>query len=233
MRYGVRFRFLGLALTLLLTPVLSWAQETWAEYSMMGQRRAAQLWSGGKPASQFAWAPQSAAESHVYWGEPNTWPPTYHERFIVSGDWILLDGWWGNGTYYTVRVTHERLCDITCTRCTTIATSGPQHYVRRQIPTNAYCLKADGDITEMSSGKKLRFGHTQAYWPPAPCSNAYISRQRCIRQWESWWDDNNGTPYQRKLDRDQYLAKGLGNGFLVQTYFPSSWRADMRYFWDY
>ncbi|TXH77275.1 MAG: hypothetical protein E6Q88_02100 [Lysobacteraceae bacterium] len=208
------------------------AQETWAEYSMMGQRRAAQIWSGGAAVSQFAWAPQSATESHVYWGDPQAWPPTYHERFIVSGDWVLLDGWWGNGTYYTLRVTNERYCDISCNQCATIATSGPQHYVRRQIPTAAYCLKADGVITELSSGKRLRFGHTQVYWPPASCSNAYISGQRCIRQWESWWDDN-GTSYQRKIDRDQYLAKGLGNGFIIQTYYPAPWRADMRYFWNY
>lgn len=232
----MEFRYRLIALWIVLASALSapaaQAQETWQEYSMMGQRRAAQLWSGGVAASQYAWAPQNANESHVYWGDPNAWPPTYHERFIVSGDWILLDGWWGNGTYYTLRVTDERLCDITCNQCTTIATSGPQHYVKRQIPAGAYCLKADGVITEQSSGKTLRFGHTQAYWPPATCSNAYYSGQRCIRQWESWWDDN-GTPYQRKLDRDQYLAKGMGNGFIVQTYFPSSWRADMRYYWNY
>lgn len=206
--------------------------ETWADYSMMGQRRAAQIWAGNVLAAQYAWAPVTANESHIYWGDANNWPPEYHERLIREGDWVMLDGWWGNGTYYILRVTQEELCDGTCSNCTTLATSGRQHYVKWTVPETAYCLRARGTVTEEFSGKVLQFGHTQAYWPPAPCSNAYYSGQRCIRQWESWWDDNP-KPYQRRVDRDQYLAKGIGQGFTVDQYFPSPWHAELRYYWNY
>jgi hypothetical protein len=206
--------------------------ETWADYSMMNTRRAAQIWAEGVAISQYAWAPQLSGESHIYWGDPFQWPPQYHERFIDDGEWIMLDGWWGNGTYYKVRITEEKICDSTCTNCIIIASSGPQHYTKRNVSSSTYCLKAEGSVTEQSSGNMFHFGHTQVYWAPTICSNAYISNQRCIRQWESWWDDN-GTTYQRKVDRDGYLAKGIGPGFKIYQYFPTPWQADLRYYWDY
>lgn len=207
--------------------------ETWAEYSMNQTRRAGQIWADGAPVSQFVWAPQGDTESHIYWGDPIKWPHQYHESFIQGDEWIMLDGWWDNGTYYSLRVIEETLCEATCnSTCTTIATSGPQHYTKRKIQTAAYCLKASGTITEQSTGKIIKFGHTQVYWPPTTCGNAYMSNHQCIRQWESWWDDNR-TSYQRKLDRDVYLAKGIGPGFSIYQYFPSPWHAELRYYWDY
>ena len=206
--------------------------ETWGEYFMMGKRRAGQIWSEGQAVSQYAWNPINGNESHIYWGDPNKWPPEYRERFIIEGDWVMLDGWWDNGTYYLLRVTQEKLCDISCENCEVIATIGRQHYTKRVIPEVPYCLRAVGTITEEFSGNQIIFGHTQAYWPAAPCQNRYYRNEVCIRQWESWWDDN-GTPYQRKVDRDQYLARGIGPGFALYQYFPIVWQADLRYFWGY
>lgn len=206
--------------------------ETWADYSMMGKRRTGQIWASGKVASQFQWVPRSATEADVYYGDPENWPPEYRERFVRDGDWVMLHGWWGNGTYYEVSVGKEELCDRDCESCTTIATSGPQHYAKWSIPAQPYCLRAEGVITEQSSGKTLRFGHTQWYGAPAPCANSYFSGQRCISQREVWWDDN-ATPYQRKLDRRQQLAKNLGPGFTIDQVFPASWKAELRHYSDH
>lgn len=212
--------------------------ELWGDYSMMDHRRAGQLWSDGVAVSQFAWSPQPNGESHVFWGDPAAWPPDSAEHFYVEGKWVMLDGWGNGNVYYTQRMTQEQMCDASCNNCQTISTGGAQHYALWEVPKTAYCLKADGVITEHPSGLNFRFGHTQVYFPPAPCSNTWITGRMCIRQWESWWDAN-GTPYQRKLERDQYLAKGLGNGFIIQTYYnhdtggPTNWRAEGRWYWDY
>lgn len=204
------------------------ATETWADYSMMWKRRTGQIWASGKIASQFQWVPRSATEADVYHGDPDKWPPEYRERFVRDGEWVMLQGWWGNGTYYAVNVSKEELCDQDCGSCTTVATSGPQHYAKWAIPGQPYCLRAEGVVTEQSSGKTLRFGHTQWYGAPAPCANSYFSGQRCISQREVWWDDNS-TPYQKKLDRKQQLAKGLGPGFTIDQVFPAPWKAELRH----
>ncbi|GAA4195452.1 hypothetical protein GCM10022252_41260 [Streptosporangium oxazolinicum] len=211
------------------------AGETYGDYSRFGARSAGQYWTGGQAAGQWTWKPLSSTTSEISWGDPAKWPPTYAEKFVRTGGWLMLDGWRDNGTYYRVRVTKEQIGDASCGSLRTLATSGLQHYVQWDIPSRAYCLKAWGTITEESSGKVIRFGHTQIWSPPAPCSNRYLTGQTCIKQWESWWDnkDDRDGPITRKLDRDQLIARGKGMAFDIHQYFPKTWQAEARSYWTW
>jgi hypothetical protein len=42
------------------------------------------------------------------------------------------------------------------------------------------------------------------------------------------WADDNGAPYGVKLDRVNFLAAGLGPGFLIVQIVPKLWRAEWR-----
>lgn len=210
---------------------VSASSETFADYSMMfqSQRRAGQFYSGGAVAGNWTWEPQSATQSYIDWGTND------RENYIQQGNWVMIDGWWGNGTYYTERVTQELICDASGQNCSPLPSSGGlQHYVQWSVPSGSYMLKAWGTITEQSSGKFFDFGHTQIWSGPQTCSNQYLGSQTCIKQWESWWDNNGqpGQPITRKLERDNFLARGIGMAFTVLQYYPSSWRADLRSYWD-
>lgn len=203
-------------------------RETWADFTMMGSQRGATLWSAGNPASHFQWSRASADEAHAQWTDPTrNNAPTSNERFLRVGDWVMLDGWWGNGTYYTQRIERDEWCDAACGNCTTIATEGPQHYARWQVPATDYCLRTEGRIVEQSSGKSFRFRHVQVWSAPRPCANGSQREERCIIQHETWWDDNQ-TPFERKLERSIYIAKGLGLGFRIEQSFPKPWQAEQR-----
>lgn len=234
------FRYISLAVVALgLLPSVPAQAETAGEvygaYSRMMSRSAGQFWADGKAAGQWAWKPLSDTTSEISWGDPAKWPPNYAEKFVHDGDWVMLDGWRDNGTYYRVRVTKEQIGDAKCDDLRTLATSGRQHYVKWDIPGQAYCLKAWGTITEESSGKVVDFGHTQIWSPPAPCSNAKYGRKTCVKQWESWWDNQGapGKPITRKLERDQFIARGIGMAFAIQQYFPKSWRAEAHSDWTW
>ncbi|MFI7641552.1 hypothetical protein [Nonomuraea sp. NPDC049400] len=211
------------------------AGENYGQYSQFAERSAGQHWADGQAAGQWTWKPLSSTTSEISWGDPKKWPPDYAEKFVHDGDWLMLDGWRDNGTYYKLRVTKEQIGDAKCGNLRTFATSGQQHYVKWDIPAQGYCLKAWGTLTEQSSGKVVDFGHTQIWSPPAPCSNRYLSGKTCIKQWESWWDNNGdpGKPIARKLERDQYLARGLGMAFKIQQYFPKNWLSEARSYWNW
>jgi hypothetical protein len=66
--------------------------ENYGEYSLMFEKAASQYYAGGTAAGQWAWAPLSATESDISWGDANAWPPKSAEHFIHDGDWVLLDG---------------------------------------------------------------------------------------------------------------------------------------------
>jgi hypothetical protein len=210
--------------------------ETYADYSMLFERSAGQYWSGDQVAGQWAWNPQSDSESHISWGDPAAWPPTYGEEFVHDGDWVVLEGWHDNGTFYRLDLTTERIGDGNCENMEDLPVDGPgQHYVQWEIPTEAYCLEAVGVIVEESSGIEIDFSHTQIWSPPAPCANEYYTDQTCIKQWESWSDNNGspGEPVELRLERDQYIAKGIGMAFMIDQTFPTSWRADLRSNWNW
>ncbi|MEU7747273.1 hypothetical protein [Nonomuraea sp. NPDC049158] len=211
------------------------AGEVYGAYSRMMSRSAGQFWADGRAAGQWAWKPLSDTTSEISWGDPAKWPPSYAEKFVHDGDWVMLDGWRDNGTYYRVRITKEQIGDAKCDDLRTLATSGRQHYVKWDIPGQAYCLKAWGTITEESSGKVVDFGHTQIWSPPAPCANAKYGRKTCVKQWESWWDNQGapGKPITRKLERDQFIARGIGMAFAIQQYFPKAWRAEAHSDWTW
>ncbi|HUR88501.1 MAG TPA: hypothetical protein VMZ74_05375 [Ramlibacter sp.] len=201
------------------------AADVWGDYSLMGRAASGVIWDERAPASLYQWDTVSANEAHIHWGSPKNWPTEHRERFIHSGDWVLLDGWWGNGTYYTQRVTKEMLCDAACNSCKPLE-GDVQHYAMWRVPAHAYCLQAEGTITERSSGKVLHFKHVQVYTPPAPCSNTSFAHATCITQHETWWDDNR-TQFEKKLDRTEYLGKGLGHGFRIDQTFPKPWHAEL------
>lgn len=228
--------FLTLAALLLLvpgpTPAAAATPPTYGDYSMMFANAAGQFWSGNQAGGKWQWAPQSSTESHVYWGDPNKpWPPSYHEKFVRSGDWVTLPGWFDNGTFYTVKTTAEWQAAADCrTGRIYLPTGGPQHYVRWSVPSAAYCLYAEGTIREESSGKVMAFVHQQVWSPPSACpANAYgLTASSCISQWESW-SDSIGTPLRLKLERTDVLAKGLGPTWNIRQTFPSVWAADLRW----
>lgn len=222
------------------------ATETYNDYSGMFRRTAGQYWADGRAAGQWGWKPgvNSKNVSEINWGDPKPWPPQYAEKFIHIGNWVLLDGWTDNNTYYKIRVTSEQIGDAKCQALRPLGSQdgisssdgSRQHYVRWNISSRAYCLKSDGVITEQSSGKTLRFSHTQIWSPPAACQNKYYSGQTCIKQWESWWDNRGApanSPPKRVFDRDAYLARGKGMAFIIEQWYPSHWRADLRYFWSW
>jgi hypothetical protein len=234
MRRGVSGWFRLAVLTLLLFalgPVATAAQsENYGQYSLMTQRHAGQLYSGGSFAGQWSWTSQGN-EFDVLWGDPSKWPSDNAEHFIHSGDWVLLDGWRSLGKYsYIQRVNRELIGDGSCQNMTPLPSDGGrEHYVQWTIAPRAYCLQAWGTITEQFSGKTVNFYHSQVWSPPSPCSNAHLGAQTCIRQWETWSDNNGspGTPITCKLERSSYLARGVGMGFVIDQTYPHPWHAEL------
>ncbi len=229
--------FLGLTLLLCaLEPVAAAAPaDDYGEYSMMGQRHAGQFYSGGNLAGQWSWTPHGD-ESEVLWGDPSKWPPDSAEHFIHSGDWVELDGWRSFGEYYVQRVSRELIGDGSCQNMTPLPSDGGrQHYVQWNIPAHAYCLQAWGTITEQFSGKTVDFFHSQVWSPPSTCSNAYLGIRTCIRQWESWSDNNGspGEPITRKLERSVYLARGVGMAYVIDQTYPHPWSAELHSDWTW
>jgi hypothetical protein len=54
---------------------------------------------------------------------------------------------------------------------------------------------------------------------------ANLGIRTCIRQWESWSDNNStpGEPITRKLERSVYLARGVGMAFVIDQTYPHPW----------
>ncbi|HEY2058143.1 MAG TPA: hypothetical protein VGH57_07195 [Amycolatopsis sp.] len=219
----------------LTAPAAEAATPVYGDFSLMFSRSAGQYAPPGEQAFQWAWSPQSATESQISWGDPKTWPPSYAEHFLRDGDWVLLDGWGGNGTYYTQRVTSEELCHGTA--CTPLPSDGGrQHYVQWTVPSEDYRLVANGTVTEQSSGKSFQFRHAQTWGAPAPCSSARFGARTCVTQSESWSDDNGlpaGSPIRETLRRDIKIAKGLGMAFAIDQQVPSPWHAEATEYWNW
>lgn len=209
------------------------ATETFGDYSMMFSRSAGQYWSGGAVGGQWAWSPQSATESWIYWGDPAAWPPIYREQFTRVGDWVMLLGWWDHGNYYTHRVTTEWTANADCaTNKQKLPVGGGQHYVKWAIPTAGYCLFAQGTITESGTGTVWHFQHQQVWSPAGLCGNAYQKPRQCLRQSEQWWDDIYH-PYGLQLSRSSYLGKGAGMAWKVDQSQPGVWSTGLKYEWTY
>lgn len=235
-------KFIGFLLAALvlgvttLQPAHAATTDNWGSYSLMFSRSAGQYYSGSQVGGQWAWSPQSTTVSDISWGDPATWPPKYAERFIKSGNWVLLDGYSsgaGEPVTQVQRVSSEKLGDAKCNYMTPIASDGDrQHFVQWAIPSTGYCLDATGTITATSNGSVVHFRHVQQWSAPAPCANSYYSNQLCITQHEQWWDDN-GRPYGLQLDRSSALAKSKGMAFKLNQTYPSVWNAEGRYYWNW
>ena len=225
----------------LALPMAHAQAETWDDYARMFSRSAGQFWSGSTRAGQWAWSPQSPSTSDITWGDPATWPPSYGEKFQISADrsWVLVDGYsdgTGLPTRNVQRVTQESIGDAACQDMRPIPDDGGrQHYAKWDVPTEGYCLLAEGTIQGPNpdgSTFTVRFTHRQRWSPPAPCANAFFRGQTCISQHEEWWDDN-GSAFAKRIDRTQQLARGLGPAFTIRQTFPLLWSADGRYYWTW
>jgi hypothetical protein len=88
-------------------------------------------------------------------------------------------------------------------------------------------------VKTAANSQLLDFFHSQIWSPPSPCRNDYLGEQICIRQWESWSDNNGapGAPITRKLERSVYLARGVGLGFVIDQTYPHSWHAELHSDW--
>lgn len=222
------------AVLVLMTAAPAYAEaETYADYTMMFQRSAGQYAPADGAPGQWAWSPASPTESDISWGDPKAWPPDYAEHFVHAGDWVLLDGWRGNGTYYRLRVTKETYCAPDCV--TLPSDGGRQHYARWNVPTADYRLEAAGTITEESSGKVFDFTHTQTWGAPATCHNQRFADRTCVTQSEAWADNRTapGTPVRENLRRDVRIAKGLGMAFLIDNPPPAPWHAEATAYWNW
>lgn len=196
---------------------------TYGDYSLM-DKPAWGTYNGG--ASEWAWVPTSATSSEIYWGAAwKSSPPAYHEQFVRSGDWVTLTGWFDNGTFYRVRIDQEWQAAADCrTGKTWLPAGGPQHYVRWAVPAASYCLYAEGTVTEQSSGKSFPFVHQQVWSSAAGCPRPKSGATDYVCQWESW-ADANGTALTTKLERQQWLVRGLGPAQQIQQTVPSAWTA--------
>lgn len=198
--------------------------ETYGQYSQMWRGSYGAYYDdAGNRSGEWDWTYGQPGWRGVSWGDPS-----YREWFARSddGSWMVLDGWRGNGTYYTLRVTGEWYGRYDCTGMTPFKAGkdgGRQHYVYATAQ-GSRCLVAEGTITEASSGKVVNFRHQQQWSAPFDgCTTRYFTDRRCISQTEKFWDDN-GTPFQLKVHRTVYLAKGLGMAFWIRDY-RTEWRA--------
>lgn len=243
-----------LALVPGLTPVTAASAatpSTYAAYSMFDKFAYGDYYATGtdQVGGQWAWAPQPNGTSRIMWGMP--WPkdkpPTYQEEFEHVGDWVNLNGWYDNGTFYRINTTTEWQAAADCrTGRTFLPTGGPQHYTRWLVPAASYCLYAEYTVTEVSTKKVIHAVHQQVWGAPAACPvNKAPNTLRspgvngvekpivvtdCISQWESWADDRGRVAgdIQVTLERSALLARGVGMAYQINQTFPSSWRADER-----
>lgn len=244
--------FAALALVMLAlvpgpTPASAGTTSTYGDFSLMGKFSYGQVYATGtgEVGSQWAWAPQPDGTSRIMWGKP--WPagspPSYQEQFQHVGDWVLLNGWYDNGTFYRIRTTAEWKAAGDCrTGRTFIPTGGPEHYALWTIPAADYCTYAEYTITEESSGRVIHAIHQQVWSPPAPCpKNAapnalrkpgeiYVTVTDCIQQWESYASDQGRAPYDLAIQQEgtALLARGFGMGYQIRRSVPA-WSGDERY----
>jgi hypothetical protein len=199
--------------------------ENWADYSLMFSRSAGQHWTA-QPSGQWAWSPQSATESLIYWGDPANWAAAKSEKFVHDGDWVRLAGF---GSDYQLRTTVEWTADADCTaHRTALAPGGSQRYVKWLVPSEPYCMFAAGTITQLSTGKAVMFAHQQA-WSTEQCSNQYLGTRSCLKQVEHWWDDNMA-PWGEKVSQTQYIGKGAGMAYRVDN---GTFHAELKYIWTW
>lgn len=158
MRRGVAAVFVA-AVGVLVAAVPSAASTQAANYgdfSLMFARSAGQYFADGAVAGQWAWSPGSATTSDISWGDPAAWPPASAEHFVLSGNWVELDGYSdGQGQPVTEvqRVSSESMGDANCANMVALASDGGrQHYVQWTIPAAGYCLDAVGTITSTVNG---------------------------------------------------------------------------------
>ncbi|MGH8876675.1 MAG: hypothetical protein ACRD0P_04920 [Stackebrandtia sp.] len=213
------------------------APETYADYSLMTEKHAGSVVGAdsGDVVTQWAWKPMDGGAAEIQWGNPKEgWPPKSGEHFEKDGDWVYMTGYYDHerDMFNKQEVTEEFVGDADCQNMKPLETDGRQHYTKWEIPAEGYCLRAKGTITVEANGAVVNFEHEQRWSPPKPCENSHLGQQTCIVQHETWSDDNKHE-FKKVLERDQYLAKGLGMAFRIDASFPEDWHAEMKDSWTY
>ncbi|PXY20305.1 hypothetical protein [Prauserella endophytica] len=216
--------------------------DTYADYTLMFERAAGQHWNATQAEGQWAWEPQSATESRIRWGHPHTWasePHQYKEHFRRDGDWVMLDGWEGNGTFYELDAAVQWTADGDLVTNRVALPPGAQHYAKWTVPPplgGCYGMFALGTIVEQSSGKRVAFAHEQRWTNVGVIASPHLPAAPALRQTEKWWDDN-GHAFSLRVHRDVFLAKGYGMAYRIQNYDPASGaattRLDLKHAWTY
>lgn len=209
--------------------------ETYGEYSMMFSRQAGQFWSGSAPAGQWAWTPNAdGITSRISWGQPSDWPPGYYELFAVDSVWVYLEGFGDQKTgeflpqVVTSQVIHRR-----GHRATLAADPrARQRYALWTIPTYPYTIETVGYMTW--EGRRVDYEHTATWSPPVVTATIYHPGLSAIKQTEVWRDNlgDPGGPLVIRHDRDHWMARTAGPAWLIQDRLHS-WRADLRYWWQW
>ncbi|TKG58905.1 hypothetical protein [Prauserella endophytica] len=208
----------------------------------MFQRAAGQAYNGETPVSQWAWEPQSPTESLIRWGTPQDWDTDtdpYKEKFVHDGDWVYLEGWYDNQTFWRLEVT-QWISDYDCKTNRQKLPPGRQAYVKWQVPAagteNGYCLFAQGTIVDDRWGIRVMYAHQQK-WSAGTVSTKYFGTIPALKQNEVWWDDR-GSEFRVKLRRDCYIGKGKGmalriDNFEVYKPWVTKSRYDLKHTWTY
>jgi hypothetical protein len=207
--------------------------ETYADYTLMFQKSAAQIWNkdNSSAVSQWAWSPQPqlGEHSYIYWGNPYDWSKATYEDFYHDGDWVRLSGYGGGPSgSYKQDVAVQWTADTDCKTNRQALPAGDQYYAKWSVTGVGYCLFASGTITQQSTGKQVAFVHQQV-WTKEPCDNPNIGMgpRDCLKQQEVWWDDNL-SPWSKKVDHVQYVGKGIG-----PAYNMTGPDGSMRYSWSW
>ncbi|MGH3693230.1 MAG: hypothetical protein ACRDRX_04390 [Pseudonocardiaceae bacterium] len=227
----------GAALLLAASPSAEATPYTYDQFSRMTQRSAGQYWQGGSAAGQWAWSPNVNGSSDISWGDPTPWPPAGYEHFTRDSQWVYLEGYGDRttGEFLPQVVTSESIGDVNCQTMTPLPNAGGrQHYTKWTISPTAYCVDAVGYLDY--HGTRIDYRHQQVWFPPSgpTCTNTYYVNQRCLKQFERYWDNNGnpGGPLVLRHWRDHILAKDLGMAFIVHDY-ATNWEAHGRYYWTY
>lgn len=222
------------ALLTLATPVSANTEQTYGDYSLMFQRSAGQYWAQQESTAtgQWTWNP-SGNTSVISWGPAESWQrggdwaQVKHEQFAYDGGWVWLDGFRDSVSFYELRTMVEWTADADCqTNRVALVPGGAQRYVKWTVDSRPYCLFAAGTLRQVTTGKLIAFAHQQV-WSRETCANRYLGQRLCLKQRETWWDDN-GSPWQVRQDRTQWIGRGAGMGYVIAE---GAFRPELRYTW--
>lgn len=199
---------------------MSLSERQAASYTRYFTRRAGQIGPQvGQVEAQWATEPQAdPLVGHIYWGYPDTWPPTHWEEFRDTQDgWIVNTGWNSeDGTEFYELRTRQATMSIDGTGFDITVPQGPQRYVLAVIPRSPYTLVTNGEMWVRGGDKIGDYTHTQTWMPPNPIHNPLWyegpASLFCLTLNETW-RDSGGKQTQQTCD----YAYGMGIGWRLYS----------------